>query len=142
MTLQEIQSLLDWFERSSLYSMKLSIQDISLELSHGGAVAAPAAVSLPSPAPVQLAPQREEMPSGEFLRAPLVGTFYAAPASDQAPYVAPGDRVSAGHTVCLIEAMKMMSEVTVPCDCVIDEILAENGSLLEYDAPILRYHRV
>ena len=142
MTLQEIQSLMDWFERSSLHTMKLSMQDVSLELSRGTAAASASAVELPSPAPVQNAARPAEVPSGDYLRAPLVGTFYASPAPDQPPYVAAGDKVAAGQTVCLIEAMKMMSEVTVPCDCVIDEILAENGSLLEYDAPILRYHKV
>ena len=51
----------------------------------------------------------------------------------------PGDRIPAGQTVCLIEAMKMMSEVAAPCDCVVEELLQENGALLAYDAPILRY---
>ena len=71
-----------------------------------------------------------------------MGTFYAAPAPDKAPYVAVGDRVVAGQTVCLLEAMKMMSEVTAPCDCVIEEILVADGELVSYEAPLIRYRTV
>lgn len=140
MTLQEIQALIDRFERSSMHTMKVSMPDFSLELSRGQTTVGTEEVHIPSPAAVQ-SPVRSET-SGELLRAPLVGTFYSAPSPDQPAYVSPGDRVSAGQTVCLIEAMKMMSEVTSPCDCIIEEILAENGALLEFDAPILRYRKV
>ena len=99
-----------------------------------------AAVPVQAPAPAAApAPAREEAPA---VTAPLVGTFYTAPAPDQAPFVAVGDRVKKGQTVCLIEAMKMMSEIPAPMDCVIEEILVENGSLAGYDAPLFRVRRV
>ena len=63
------------------------------------------------------------------MTAPLVGTYYAAPGPEQPPFVKAGDRVKKGETLCLIEAMKMMSEVPAPCDCVIDAVLKENGEL-------------
>ena len=96
------------------------------------AAAAPAA-SAAAPAPA------EELPA---ITAPLVGTFYAAPAPDQAPFVLPGDRVSKGQTVCLIEAMKMMSEVPAPCDCVIEEVLKAGGKLVSFEEPLFRYRAV
>ena len=76
---------------------------------------------------------------GLFITAPLVGTFYAAPAPDKDPYVQPGDAVKKGDTVCLLEAMKMMSEVTAPCDCVIEEIMVADGELCSFGAPLIRY---
>ena len=93
-------------------------------------VAAPAAAAASVPAPQS---------SSSSIDAPLVGTFYAAPAPDQAPFVLPGDRVSKGQTVCLIEAMKMMSEVPAPCDCVIESVCKSNGELVAFGEPLFRY---
>ena len=129
MTNQEIFDLMDRFQRSSLRSMKLSCQDFSIELEQGAPAAAAAA---PAAAP---APQ----PVSPVISAPLVGTYYAASAPDQPPFVNTGGRVKKGQTVCLIEAMKMMSEVPAPCDCVIEEVLKANGELAAFGEPLFRY---
>ena len=145
MTNQEIFDLMDRFERSKLQSMKLSCQDFSIELCRPEPApvyaAAPAAAMPASPAPaapaaVPAAAGAEEAPS---ITAPLVGTYYAASAPDQAPFVSAGDKVSKGQTVCLIEAMKMMSEVPAPCDCIIEEVLKANGELVSFGEPLFRY---
>ena len=145
MTNQEIFDLMDRFERSKLQSMKLSCQDFSIELCRPEPApvyaAAPAAAMPASPAPaapaaVPAAAGAEEAPA---ITAPLVGTYYAASAPDQAPFVSAGDKVSKGQTVCLIEAMKMMSEVPAPCDCVIEEVLKANGELVSFGEPLFRY---
>ena len=73
---------------------------------------------------------------------PPGGTFYAAAGPDAEPFVKVGDQVKKGQTVCILEAMKMMSEIPAPMDCVIEEILVENGSLAGYDAPLFRVRRV
>ena len=129
MTNQEIFDLVACFDRSTAQTMKLSTQEFTIELTRGGA-AAPAAAAAPAPAPQSSSPS---------IDAPLVGTFYAAPAPDQAPFVLPGDRVSKGQTVCLIEAMKMMSEVPAPCDCVIESVCKSNGELVAFGEPLFRY---
>lgn len=140
MTNSEIFELLDRFERSSVLTMKVCIGGDMLELSRAGtavaAAPAPTAVSAAAAPSVVSAPAAEE---GLVIRAPLVGTFYAAAVPDQPPLVKAGDQVRKGQTVCLIEAMKMMSEVTAPCNCVIEEVLAKNGELLAFNAPIFRY---
>ena len=135
MTNQEIFDLMDRFQRSSIQTMKLSTQDFTLELSRGGvpALAAPVAAAAPAvPAP---APEAD----GKVVTAPLVGTFYAAPAPEKPPFVRAGDRVKKGDTLCLIEAMKMMSEIPAPCDCVIEAVLKESGELVSFGEPLLRY---
>ena len=71
--------------------------------------------------------------------APLVGTFYAAPAPEQPPFVSVGDKVAKGQTVCLLEAMKTMIEVPAPCDCVIAAILKANGDLAAFGEALMRY---
>ena len=63
----------------------------------------------------------------------------AAPAPEKPPFVSPGDRVKKGQTVCLIEAMKMMSEVSAPCDCVIGDVLKANGELAAFGEALMRY---
>lgn len=130
MTKQEIFDLMGRFESSTLSSMKLSTQEFTIELTRGGGAPAPAVQAVPSSAPEADAPA---------VKAPLVGTFYAAPGPDQAPFVSVGDRVKKGQTVCLIEAMKMMSEIPAPCDCVIGEILKSSGDLVSFGEPLLRY---
>lgn len=73
------------------------------------------------------------------ITSPLAGVFYAAPAPDAQPYVRVGDTVSKGQPLCLLEAMKMMNEVPAPCDCVITQVLAEDGALAAYGEPLFRY---
>ena len=135
MTNQEIFDLVACFDRSTAQTMKLSTQEFTIELTRGGA-AAPA----PAAAPAAAAPAVSPAPraAGPSIDAPLVGTFYVAPSPDQAPFVAPGDRVSKGQTVCLIEAMKMMSEVPAPCDCVIEAVLKADGELAAFGEALLR----
>ena len=65
--------------------------------------------------------------------------FYVASSPDAQPYVNPGDAVHAGDTVCMLEAMKMMSEVSAPCDCIIEELLVADGELVSFDQPLIRY---
>ena len=87
---------------------------------------------------LQHAPAEE----GQTLNAPLVGTFYAAPAPGEAPFVKAGDQVRKGQTVCVLEAMKMMSEVPAPADCIIEEVLVKDGELVGFDAPMFRIREV
>lgn len=135
MTNQEIYDLMDRFARSSIHSMKLSTQDATIELAKAPAATVPVQAAPAAAADAQ-APGQPELPA---VSAPLVGTFYAAPAPDQAPFVSVGDRVKKGQTVCLIEAMKMMSEIPAPCDCVIEEVLKANGDLAAFGEALFRY---
>ena len=78
-------------------------------------------------------------PEGLYITAPLVGTFYAAPSPGAAPFVKAGDTVKQGQTVCLLEAMKMMSEVKAPCDCVVEAVLVPDGTLVSFGESLIRY---
>lgn len=139
MTNQELNDLLARFEGSSLSKLKLSTQEFTIEMER--AVAAPAASAAPAiPAAVAApaVPAAAE-PEGETVNAPMVGTFYAASAPEQPPFVQVGDRVSKGQPLCLLEAMKMMSEIPAPCDCEITAVLKENGALVSFGEPLFRY---
>ena len=146
MELSDVLALLDRFDASSAASMKLRLGDLRLELSKYAApaavvpAAAPAAAAAPvavaASAPAAEAPEAQTV--GTTVKAPLVGTFYAASAPGEAPFVSVGDTVKKGQTLCVLEAMKMMSEVPAPCDCVILEILAKDGDLVGFDAPLFQ----
>ena len=140
MTRDDIFELVACFDRSTAQVMKVTMGDFALELSRGGAAVEPSAALAVSAAPAASAakPTVSAASSDEAVKAPLVGTFYAAMAPDQPPLVAVGDRVSKGQTVCLLEAMKMMCEVTAPCDCVITEICKANGELAAFGEPLMR----
>ncbi len=77
--------------------------------------------------------EREEHLDGDLVLAPLVGVFYSAPSPEEKPYVQVGDKVKAGDVLCLIEAMKMMSEITSPRDGVVREIYAKNQDVVGFE---------
>ena len=140
MELEQISTLLERFDASSCNKLELELGDCHLRLEKpcGLPQAAPAPVAAPQSGQAQQPPQAE----AKTLNAPLVGTFYAAPAPDEAPFAAPGKQLKKGETMCLIEAMKMMSEVPAPADCVVEEVLAADGEPVGYDAPLFRIRRV
>lgn len=136
MTNQELNDLLARFEGSSLSKLKLSTQEFTIEMER--AVSAPAAPVIPAAAAAPAAPTAAE-PEGDAITAPMVGTFYTAPTPDQPPFVQVGDRVKKGDPLCLLEAMKMMSEVTAPCNCEITAVLKENGALVSFGDGLFGY---
>lgn len=80
--------------------------------------------------------QEERQPEGNVVKAPLVGTFYAASAPDAEAFVSVGDTVKKGQVLGIIEAMKLMNEIESDYDGVVKEILIENGQMAEYGQPL------
>ena len=83
-------------------------------------------------APEQSEEQPEELLYGDEIKAPLVGTFYAAD-----PYVSVGDKVKKGQVIGIVEAMKLMNEVESEYDGTVAAILVENGEMVEYGQPLM-----
>ena len=77
-----------------------------------------------------------EMDGLHAVRSPVVGTFYRAPAPGEDAYVEVGDAVSAGQTLCIVEAMKLMNEIVADVSGEVVEVLAENAGGVEYDQPL------
>jgi acetyl-CoA carboxylase biotin carboxyl carrier protein len=77
-----------------------------------------------------------EMDGLHAVRSPVVGTFYRAPAPGEDVYVEVGDAVSAGQTLCIVEAMKLMNEIVADVSGEVVEVLAENAGGVEYDQPL------
>jgi acetyl-CoA carboxylase biotin carboxyl carrier protein len=71
------------------------------------------------------------------VESPIVGTFYSKPSPDAEPFVKQGDKVKKGQTICIVEAMKLMNEIPSPCDGTVEQILMEDGQVVEYGETIL-----
>ena len=78
------------------------------------------------------APAPQENTAGKTIDAPMVGVFYLAPSPDAEPFVKIGDTVKKGQTLGIIEAMKLMNEIESEYDGVVEDILVENGQMVEY----------
>ena len=89
-------------------------------------------------------PTDDDVESGAAftLPAPLVGTFYRRPAPDSEPFVAPGDVVNPGDTLCLIEAMKVMNEINAESAGRVRRVLADDGEAVEYGQPLFLFDRL
>ena len=96
-------------------------------------MAAPA----PAPAPAPAAPAADDQ-SGNIVKCPLVGTFYAAPSEDSPAFVKVGDTVKKGQTLGIVEAMKLMNEIESEFDGVVKEIYVQNEESVEYGQPLFR----
>ena len=139
MELQELYGLMERFAASGLTELEWQKKDERVCLRRAPAQVVQAAPAAAPAAPAPAAPKAEE---GEVVKAPLVGTFYVAPAPGEPPFAAPGKQLKKGETMCLIEAMKMMSEVPAPADCVVEEVLAADGEPVGYHDPLFRIRKV
>ena len=95
--------------------------------------AAPAA---PANAPAEAQETGDDMPAGNVVKSPLVGTFYAAPAEDAEPFVKVGDSMKEGQVLAIVEAMKLMNEIESDFTGTVKEILVENGQGVEFGQPL------
>lgn len=100
-------------------------------------VAAPT-VAPAAPEPATQTPAAATEPKGTEVTAPMVGVFYAAPAPGDEPFVRVGSKVKAGETLCIIEAMKVLNEVTAEADGEVLEICVADGDLVEFGSCLMR----
>lgn len=116
-------------------------QPVAVPMPMPGAMAAPVAAPTVAPAALELAaqaPAATPEPKGTEVTAPMVGVFYAAPAPGDEPFVHVGSKVKAGETLCIIEAMKVLNEVTAEADGEVLEICVADGDLVEFGSCLMR----
>ncbi len=151
MDIRKIKKLIELLEESSLSEIEIVEGEESLRITRATAAPAamapqviaapPAAVAAPAPAAApEAAPagagEDEGIPDGQVVRAPMVGTFYAASSPEAEPFVSKGQTVSMGDTLCIIEAMKMFNQIESDFSGTVVAILAENGQPVEFDQPL------
>ncbi|MCI7630371.1 MAG: acetyl-CoA carboxylase biotin carboxyl carrier protein [Ruminococcus sp.] len=146
MNLEFIQKLADLVADKNLGEITVQNGDSTITVKGKKAAAQTVVESIPvAAAPLPAAPAaapapetKAAAPAGKFVKAPIVGTFYAASAPDQPPFVKVGDQIKKGDVLFIIESMKLMNEVQSEVEGTVAEILVGNGEAVEYDQPILR----
>ncbi len=116
-------------------------QPVAVPMPMPSAMAAPVAAPATAPAapePAAQAPAAAPESQGTEVTAPMVGVFYAAPAPGDEPFVRVGSKVKAGETLCIIEAMKVLNEVTAEADGEVLEICVADGDLVEFGSCLMR----
>ena len=116
-------------------------QPVAVPMPMPSAMAAPVAAPTVAPAapePAAQAPAAAPEAKGTEVTAPMVGVFYAAPAPGDEPFVHVGSKVKAGETLCIIEAMKVLNEVTAEADGELLEICVAEGDLVEFGSCLMR----
>lgn len=153
MDAQEIRTLIEIFERSSLSELTLERGGERLILKREGArtsasVGAPLLAhplpqsTIAAPASFSSSLSADASPNSHVITSPLVGTFYRRPAPTEEPYVEVGDRIEKGDTVCIIEAMKVMNEIKAEQAGIVEKILVEDSKPVEYGQPLIVIHPV
>ncbi len=134
----EIRKYAGLMKELGLTGLELTQGEQTVRLERSAPAQTRAAVDAIAPAPVpQAAPEADTA----AVTSPIVGVFYAAPAENADPYVAVGDKVKKGQTLCIIEAMKLMNEITAEEDGTVVEVCVANGQVVEYGTRLFRIRR-
>jgi acetyl-CoA carboxylase biotin carboxyl carrier protein len=150
--LEEIKALIELVAEKQITEFELERGDFRLRIQRGGSKvsaeqsyvptvvmppplpAPPADIAQAPAAPVSNAPPPEE--NLHIITSPIVGTFYRASSPTADPFIKVGDSLSKGQTLCIIEAMKLMNEITAEVSGTVARILVENGQPVEYGQPL------
>lgn len=144
MDLRKLKKLIELVEDSGISELEITEGEEKVRISRHGPAAQPVmyasapfqpASAAAPPLPVA-APAPPPEVEGHVVKSPMVGTFYRAPSPEANPFVEVGQSVSAGQTLCIIEAMKLLNEIEADQSGVIKAILVENGQPVEYGEPL------
>jgi acetyl-CoA carboxylase biotin carboxyl carrier protein len=145
---QQIKAFIDVMATSDLVEMEFSQDGWTLRLvrrgaavdaTHGADAFAPPAVVVADPAPSP--PDAPASSESNELKAPLFGIVHLQRSPGDPPFVAVGQAVKAGQTVCVVEAMKVFNEVLADRDATVAAVLVASGQEVEADQPLLRFER-
>jgi acetyl-CoA carboxylase biotin carboxyl carrier protein len=154
MNQKEIRELIEFLIDKDIAEFELERGDVKLRVKRGGvqAVAAPPVFTMAAPAPTAAAhaaapapfaaapapgpaaaPVVEDEIAGTYIiKSPIVGTYYESPSPGAPPFIKPGDSVSVGQVLCIVEAMKLMNEIESDYSGTVVKIFVSNGQPVEY----------
>jgi acetyl-CoA carboxylase biotin carboxyl carrier protein len=148
-----VSELAKLFKRFGLDELEIETGDQRISMRRGDLMLASASVATPAPlaasaAPIAATTSLGAPPSsaveveGSYITSPFVGTFYGRPRPNTPEFVKIGDTVSAGTTVCIVEAMKLFNEIEAEFGCVIEEVLVADQSPVEFGTKLFRVRRL
>ena len=142
LTVQDILQIIDTFSKSGMGGLTIRQGEFSLQLEgkkteqiilQGKTLDTPPAAEAPGFPADNILPAE----AGNVVTSPIVGTFYAAPAPDKAPFIQVGSEVHKGDVLFIIESMKLMNEVVSELDGIVRKVHVENGQGVEYGQPVV-----
>ena len=135
----DVRALIDMMGRGGITDLHLETATVKLRLRARGATGPDTSVAHPAVATANIALGSTDTDTdGPIVTAPMIGTFYRAPAPGEPDFVDIGDAVEPGQTIGIIEAMKIMNEIVAEVGGIAAEFLVENGQPVEYGQPLLR----
>lgn len=146
MDTKKIKQIIELFEDSSVASMDLEIDDIKIKLEKQSTTVVSAA---PQVQAVAVAPTVETVETvkedsakvveanKDYVKSPLVGTFYASASQGGKPFVEVGSKVNEGDVICIIEAMKVMNEIKAHRSGTVSEIKVKDGDMVQFDEELI-----
>ena len=147
MKISDIKALAELVRKNNLSALDLSEGELHIRIENAPApqsVSAPAAAApqeaapVPAPAPAPAVDNGPDFGAARMIVSPMVGVFYASPSPDDPPFVKVGQKVHKGDVLCIIEAMKLMNEITAEEDGEIIDVCAANGSVVEYGQTLFK----
>ncbi len=143
MDIRKVKKLIELLQASDVAEIEIHEGEESVRISRQSTLppvaVATAPVAAPAAAPAAAEPAATESEpelEGHVIRSPMVGTYYRAPNPGAKPFVVEGQSVSAGDTLCIIEAMKILNQIESDTAGVVKRILVENGQPVEYNQPL------
>jgi acetyl-CoA carboxylase biotin carboxyl carrier protein len=154
MDIRKIKKLIELLEESNIGELEIKEGEESVRIARNsgtvqylnapmqGYAPAPAQAPVSAAAPVAAAPASAPVAaapaaSGHIIKSPMVGTYYGAPSPGSPNFIEVGKQVKVGDVICIIEAMKMMNQITADKAGVIESILVQDGNPVEFDQPLV-----
>lgn len=152
MDIRKIKKLIELVEESGISELEISEGEESVRISRAAPAASFPVMQQAYAAPIMqqqpalaaaVAPAADAAPaaaaeiSGHIVRSPMVGTFYRTPSPDAKAFIEVGQKVNAGDTLCIVEAMKMMNQIEADKSGTVKAILVESGQPVEFDEPLV-----
>ncbi|OTG91227.1 MULTISPECIES: acetyl-CoA carboxylase biotin carboxyl carrier protein [Acinetobacter] len=135
MDIRKIKKLIDLMIESDLQAIEVKEGDQSIALTRRNPVVAAGVQAMPTAVAAPVA----KTPRGAVETSPMVGVFYSAQSPGEAPFVKVGQTISAGETLGIIEAMKIMNPIEATQSGVVEEILVKNGEVIQFGQALFRY---
>lgn len=141
MDIEKIRTLIALMEENELVNLEVSSDDEHISLTRHYDTPAPTMMAAPAAAgaPAPIAAPAADVKAGSLETSPMVGVFYSAPSPNDPPFVKVGQKVQAGDTLGIIEAMKIMNPLEATQSGIIEEILVDNSEVVQFGQPVIRY---
>jgi len=145
MDLRKLKKLIDLVEESGITELEVSEGEEKVRIAKHPNIAPqqtymiPQAAPMAAPAvsaPTATVEEKSDLPEGQVIKSPMVGTFYRSASPDSDPFVEVGSVVKSGQTLCIVEAMKLLNEIESDHAGTVKAILVENGQPVEYGEPL------